>query len=99
MNFNRDGKTRQEIRPPWVSSAETGLKSVGSNPVWVRIPPSAPVVSTNLFGLGLFFIQLWKLLTEIFKLGQIVVNDVRLIRMVCQIVLMVALGFMERVER
>ena len=46
---------------------------------------------------GLIFIQLWKLLAEILKLWQIVVNDVRLVRMVCQIVLVVAFGFMERV--
>src|SRR4051794_3206360 len=44
-------------------------------------------------------IQLRKLLPKILELGQIVVNDVSVIRMVSQIVLVVGLGFMESVER
>src|SRR5580765_108708 len=44
-------------------------------------------------------IQLWKLLPQILKLGQIVVNDIRIIRMIRQVVLVVGLGFMESVER
>src|SRR5881394_887061 len=44
-------------------------------------------------------IQFRKFLAEILELGQIVVNDVSIIRMVSQIVLVVGLSFMESVER
>ena len=47
----------------------------------------------------LLFVQLWKFLAKLRKLRHIVINDVRLVRMICQIVLVIAFGRMERVER
>src|SRR5437867_6253965 len=43
--------------------------------------------------------QVWKLLSEVVDLRQIVVHDVRLIGMLGEIILMVVLGFVESFQR
>ena len=62
-----------------------------------------PSVDDPVGGLGVhrnrLLIQRWKLFAKMFQLGQIVIDDIRLLRMQCQIVLVILLGGIERLQR